>query len=127
MLKLMKAMHRSEKGFTLVELMVVVVIIGVLVAIVIPVFNMVQANAREKTCFANQRIIEGAALQYHADNGSYPANINLDLVGDYLQTEPICPDATDGYTIISTTGKVSAGGVGCAHTHYTDVPPADVP
>ena len=122
MLKLMRRMHGSEKGFTLVELMVVVVIIGVLVAIVIPVFNMVQANAREKTCFANQRTIEGAASLYHADNGSYPDNITTDLVGDHLQTEPICPDATDGYTIIPTTGKVSAGGLGCAHDHYTGVP-----
>jgi type IV pilus assembly protein PilA len=51
---------RSQDGFTLVELMVVVLIIGILVSIAVPVFLNAADNARVRSCQANQRIIEGA-------------------------------------------------------------------
>jgi type II secretion system protein G len=66
--KLMKGFKKNNKGFTLVELMVVVVIIGVLVAIAVPVYNASQDKAKEKVDAANIRIIEGAIATYIADN-----------------------------------------------------------
>ena len=54
MFKLLK----SKKGFTLVELMIVVVIMAILVAVAVPIFSAVTANARKKTCLANQREIQ---------------------------------------------------------------------
>lgn len=59
---------RKQEGFTLVELMVVVLIIGILVAIAIPIFNNASQNAKEKTCAANIRTIRGAVQQYLATN-----------------------------------------------------------
>ena len=55
---------RNQKGFTLVELMVVVVIIGILVAIAVPVYNTVQAKAEKSACHANLRTIDGMKTQW---------------------------------------------------------------
>ena len=41
---------KSKKGFTLVELMIVVVIMAILVAVAVPIYSAVTANARKKTC-----------------------------------------------------------------------------
>lgn len=48
---------KSKKGFSLVELMIVVVIMAILVAVAVPIFNSVTGNSRAKTCIDNQRTI----------------------------------------------------------------------
>lgn len=72
MMKLM-AKKNNKKGFTLVELMVVVIIIGILVAIAIPVYNSVQTNAKVNAYNANVRTLEGSAAQMLAENSPLPA------------------------------------------------------
>lgn len=56
----------SKKGFTLVELMIVVVILGILVAVAVPIFSAVTKNARKKSCKANMRVIKGNIETYQA-------------------------------------------------------------
>ena len=48
---------KTKKGFSLVELMIVVVIMAILVAVAVPIYNAVTANARAKTCIDNQRTL----------------------------------------------------------------------
>lgn len=48
---------KSKKGFTLVELMIVVVIMAILVAVAVPIFSAVTKKTREKTCGGNKRLI----------------------------------------------------------------------
>ena len=55
----MKFMNKNKKGFTLVELMIVVVIMAILVAVAVPIFNAVTTNAKIKTCNGNARILSG--------------------------------------------------------------------
>ncbi len=48
---------KTKKGFSLVELMIVVVIMAILVAVAVPIYNTIASNARAKTCIDNQRTL----------------------------------------------------------------------
>ena len=89
--------------------MVVVVIIGILVAIAVPVYNKVSENAEKNSCFANQRTIEGALESYRAgeNTSTYPDVGGLVAAG-YLKTAPKCPTTKLGYNVDTNTGKVGA-------------------
>lgn len=75
MLKIAK-MLRNRKGFTLVELMVVVVIIGVLSAIAVPMFQNSSKAAAQGAHDANLRILDGAIQQYRANEGKWPTKMS---------------------------------------------------
>jgi prepilin-type N-terminal cleavage/methylation domain-containing protein len=122
-------MFRKSEGFTLVELMVVVLIIGILVAIAIPVFNAAKANAQKKSCYANVRTIEGSAQTYQAEAGTLPAAGALSgsgnwLVPTYIKTTPFCPlgTAATTYYNIDASGTITGdqgatAGFNAAHPH----------
>ncbi len=55
---------KNKSGFTLVELMIVVVILGVLVAIAVPIYSVNVSRSQEKACRSNMAIIKKAATQY---------------------------------------------------------------
>lgn len=81
----------NEKGFTLVELMVVVVIIGILVAIIIPIYGSVQDNSAMKAHESNLRAIDGAIGMYNAEKGKDPDSIQDLIDRDLLSEEPELP------------------------------------
>ncbi len=93
----MLTLLKREKGFTLIELMVVVLIIAILVAIAVPVFNIARAAAQRRTCQANLRTLDGAVQTYNADQDGWPGSI-ADLVPDYVKEAPQCPTDQQAYT-----------------------------
>lgn len=102
---------KNQKGFTLVELMVVVVIIGILVAIAVPVYNSTQERAKNQANKANIRIIEGAVQTYLMDN---PEATIEGLNGEINETDdhPLksyfkeIPKSPDGKFYTIDNGKV---------------------
>lgn len=82
-----------KKAFTLVEIMIVILIIGLLLAIAVPQFISARENAQEKSCWSNQQKLEAAKHMWIMDTGqnSSTAPTNGDLVPAYLKEFPTCP------------------------------------
>jgi type IV pilus assembly protein PilA len=76
----MKNMNSSSKGFTLVEIMIVVVIIGLLAAMAIPAFQKVRQSSQDKAVLNNARQLAAAADQYFLEKG-VSSVAYTDLVG----------------------------------------------
>jgi len=87
-------MFRRKEGFTLIELLIVILIIAILVAIALPLYLRSQTTARQRTCQANLRTIDGCINSYRAEfpDAGDPDMATLTGAGSaYLKTEPFCP------------------------------------
>lgn len=66
-------LHRKQQGFTIVELLIVIVVIGILAALVVTTFTGIQQKARDTERQTDIKAIHGQLEAYYAQNGSYPA------------------------------------------------------
>ena len=106
-----------KSGFTLVEIMIVVAIIGLLAAIAIPNFVKARAASQKSACIANLKQIEGAkatwALENKKVNTDVPSGTDLYGATLYIRTAPTCP-ASGTYSIGAVTTTAS-----CSVTDHT--------
>lgn len=66
-------LHRKQEGFTIVELLIVIVVIGILAALVVTTFTGIQQKARDTERQTDIKAVHGQLEAYYAQNGSYPA------------------------------------------------------
>ena len=93
--------RKRQKGFTLIEIMIVVLIIAILLAIAVPNFLRARETSRAKSCQGNLRQIETAKEQWAMDTrAAASASVSsMDvLVPDYIKATPACP-SNGTYTI----------------------------
>lgn len=108
-----------NKGFTLVEIILVIVLIGILGAIIVPKFAGQTDKARVAAVKANVETLRSAIRLYQSNNdGALPSDLSTDLVSTYIKAIPeesITPssavkaanDGTGGWVYDSATGEVT--------------------
>ncbi len=100
-------------GFTLVEIMIVVAIIGLLASIAIPNFVKARKASQTAACVMNLRAIEGAkatwALEQKKNNADVPQDADLFGPDKYIRDKPSCP-ANGTYTLGNVESKPTCSG-----------------
>lgn len=111
--------RQRARGFTLIEIMIVIAIIGVLTLLILP--NMVKSKyqAEWTSCSGYQRTIAAACESYQAQYGSYPANLTVLTVSNpqFLTLMPTCPSNGVSYTNAYTSG--STNGSTTSYNNFT--------
>lgn len=96
---------KSEKGFTLIEMLIVLFVISILMIIMIPNITKNQSGIQSKGCEAFVKMVQGQVQAFEIDHNKWPASIDELKTGEYV-SETSCPN---GDAIkIDANGKVTS-------------------
>ncbi len=119
----MKNMKSANRAFTLIEIMIVVLIIGILLAIAVPNFIRAREQSRAKACSANLKQIDSAKEQFAMDKkkNTGDAVLAADIYGAalYVKKTPLCP-SSGVYTIGAVSTDPICDKTTVAYPHTVD-------
>jgi len=95
-----KPFNRSQKGFTLIELIIVFTLIGILVGLALPQYQTGTRRAREAVLKENLYILRSLINQYYTDKMKYPATLQTLVDDGYLRDIPMDPITKSSQTWI---------------------------
>ncbi|MCH7873080.1 MAG: prepilin-type N-terminal cleavage/methylation domain-containing protein [Planctomycetes bacterium] len=102
--------NRIRRGFTLIEILAVVVILGILAVVVVPRVLTSSATAKTNACYQNKASINTAVEKYYFDTGGWPADALTDIGADadyFPDGIPACPVDGTTYALSTTTHRVT--------------------
>jgi prepilin-type N-terminal cleavage/methylation domain-containing protein len=111
----MQTRKNRKTGFTLVEIMIVVAIIGLLAAIAIPNFVKARTSSQTSACIANLKQIQGAiatwAMEAKKFNSSSVVTAQIFGANNYIRVKPACPaGGTYGITTVQANPTCTIAG-----------------
>ncbi len=83
----------NKKGFTLTELLIVLIIISGLMYLVIPNITSTKSNLDKQTCEAYVELVNAQIQAYYLENNSYPLDLQTLVADNYIKSET-CPDGS---------------------------------